>query len=338
MLFDLSGSIFDASYGWGPSDRRVWSVLELAGIRIIGHSDDGQIIGQSEKSEHAAQSNGQAASSQPNSTASQNRSRTASIPDAVTRLVAACRNSEGKNKEIEEIIACDPSLSVRVLRLANSPLFCPARDITSIAHAVALLGRRRLKSISMSVAAANMLLSGNGAGIQRRRLWNHSLGCASVATCLAAHVSGVEADDAFLAGVFHDVGKLLFLDVIAEEYEELASSICGCSLIEEEHFLFGTTHEEIGARSANCWGLANEILAPIGWHHRPHEAPFCQAHALVISVADRLARIWAIGSKADTETEANLDFVDELGVTADQLNSVEHDARWAFEQIMHAST
>ena len=82
------------------------------------------------------------------------------FPEAVTRLVAACRNSEGTNKEIEEIIACDPSLSVRVLRLANSPLFCPTRDITSIAHAVTLLGRRRLKSISMSVAAANMLLSG----------------------------------------------------------------------------------------------------------------------------------------------------------------------------------
>ncbi len=259
------------------------------------------------------------------------------FPEAVTRLVTACRDSEATNKQIEEIVSCDPSLAVKILRLANSPLFCPSRDVTSIVHAVTLLGRRKIKSIGMSAAAANMFSSGDGARIQRQQLWNHSVGCASVATCLAPLVAGVEVADAFLAGIFHDVGKLLFFDVIADEYVELTSSFQGPSLTEEERFLFGTTHEEIGVTSANIWGLPNEILAAIGWHHQPHEAPFCQKHALVISMADMMAKSWAIGSEGLSSTELEPEFYDEFGLTPEQLNCIESEARQAFEHTMDAS-
>lgn len=255
------------------------------------------------------------------------------FPEAVTRLVVACREPETKTKEIEEIIACDPSMSVNILRLANSPLFCVSRDVTSIGHAVALLGRRKVKSVGMSAAASSMFASGDSAATQRQKLWTHSLGCASVASSLAHHVAGIDSADAFLAGVFHDVGKLLFFDVIPEEYKDLASSHQGDSLIREEEFVLGTTHQEIGLRSANLWGLSNDILAAIGWHHQPDEAPFESSFASVIAVANQLAKEWELGSSGplwthpDTELFKNFDLTDEL------LEIIKAESFEAYEQM-----
>lgn len=255
------------------------------------------------------------------------------FPEAVTRLVVACREPETTTKEIEEIIACDPSMSVNILRLANSPLFCVTRDVTSISHAVALLGRRKVKSVGMSAAAANMFASGDSAASQREKLWTHSLGCASVASSLSHHVAGIDSADAFLAGVFHDVGKLLFFDVIPDEYKDLAASHQGNALVREEEFVFGTTHQEIGLRSAHLWGLPKDILAAIGWHHQPDEAPFEQKFAKVMTVANQLAKDWEIGSGGPKWTHPDPDLLNDLDLNSELLKQIEVESREAYDQM-----
>jgi HD-like signal output (HDOD) protein len=259
------------------------------------------------------------------------------FPQAVTRLISTCRDSESTNKEIESVIASDPSLSVKVLRLANSPLFCPSRDVNSIVHAVSLLGRRKVKSIALSAAAADMLAAGDGAIEQRRALWDHSLGCAAVASCLAKHIDAVQPDDAFLAGIFHDVGKLLFLDVIPAEYEVLTTSYRGSERIEEEQFFFGTTHEEIGASAANLWGLPVEILAAVGWHHRVGENPFDHPHASIIAMANECSKFWGIGSKAVPEIVIDTTFFDQYELSDETVVEVEQAARIAFDETSNSA-
>ncbi len=259
------------------------------------------------------------------------------FPQAVTRLISTCRDSESTNKEIESVIASDPSLSVKVLRLANSPLFCPSRDVNSIVHAVSLLGRRKVKSIALSAAAADMLSAGDGAIEQRRALWNHSVGCAAVASCLAKRVGGVQVDDAFLAGIFHDVGKLLFLDVIPNEYELLAKSCRDSKLIEEEQFFLGTTHEEIGASAANLWGLPVEILAAVGWHHRANESPFDHAHASIVAMANDCCKQWGIGSQAMPEIVIDSAFLDRYELSDETMVEVEQESRLAFDETSNSA-
>ncbi|MGB7343577.1 MAG: HDOD domain-containing protein [Pirellulaceae bacterium] len=254
------------------------------------------------------------------------------FPEAVTRLVSACRKEETTSKDIESIIACDPSLSVKILRLANSPLFCPSRDVNNIVHAVALLGRRKVKSIAMSAAAADIISSGQGAALQRQELWTHSVGCAAVASSLAGRTNRIDQDDAFLAGIFHDVGKLLFLDTIADEYDELTSSYLGASLVDEESFLFGTTHEDIGVTAANLWGLPDELLCAIGWHHRPDQNPFGHPQAKLISLANDLARGWGIGSRAVPDNAIDATLLDQLGIAVEDLAEIQDDALATYEQ------
>lgn len=182
-----------------------------------------------------------------------------------------------------------------------------------------------------------MFSSGDRAQDQRIRLWQHSVGCAVVARSVADHVEGVDKDEAFLAGVFHDVGKLLFYDIIPDEYSEVDASFIGGNLVEEEEFLFGTTHEKVGLASADAWELPNEIKTAIGWHHRPEIAENCPTFAQVIHTANSLARHWGVGSEATPQEDLTDVFASNLQLTEELLETVENEARRAFDETMEVS-
>jgi HD-like signal output (HDOD) protein len=259
------------------------------------------------------------------------------FPQAVTRLVAACQDPNANSRTFEAIIECDPALSVQMLRLANSPLFCPVGDVKSIAHAVSLLGLRKLKSLAMSVAGAKMFSSGKTAEAQRQQLWCHSVGCAIVARGLAKYIPGVDADDAFLAGVFHDVGKLLFYDVAPDDYSGLEATFSGLSLVDNEDILMGTTHQKVGLTSAVSWRLSDNIKAAVGWHHHPEQAASCSEFAAVIGIADSLAKNWGIGSQAELLPELPSKLSHDFGLTEEQLSEMEVEARQAFGETIAVS-
>ena len=218
------------------------------------------------------------------------------FPAAVAQLLAACQDPNANAARFEKIITLDPALAVRLLRMANSPLYGLASEVRSVSHAVAILGIRQLRSLAMSVAGAGMFAQGKTASIERAELWSHSLGCATVARLLAATVPGVSAEDSFLGGIFHDVGKLFLLDVVPAEYNDMSMHCFGDDLAREEQFVFDITHEEIGLRSAHAWRLNESLKVAIGYHHRPTETPLNPELVRVIHAADLLARQWGIGS------------------------------------------
>ena len=256
------------------------------------------------------------------------------FPAAVTRLLAACQDPNAGGAVFESIIECDPGLSLRLLRLANSPLFCPVGQVNSIAHATSLLGLRKLKSLAVSIAGASMFGAGEVAQQQRQQLWTHSLGCAAVARALSEHVPDLNAEDAFLAGVFHDVGKLFFLDFIPDEYREIQDAYAGRELIEHEATLLGTTHEEVGLTSAHSWDLPKEIKAAIGWHHRPDQATVYPEIAAGIGFADRLARNWAIGSATVLDPDLQIEVGDRYHLTEEQLETMRVQTNESYDGLL----
>jgi putative nucleotidyltransferase with HDIG domain len=225
------------------------------------------------------------------------------FPAAVTQLATACHDPNATAATFEEIIKCDPALAVRILRMANSPLYGLSNEVRSIGHATVVLGIRKLRSLALSVAGAKMFSEGKTASRDRKALWNHSLGCATIARLLADSVSHVLPEDAFLAGIFHDVGKLLLYDVVPHEYACIASENKGARLIEEEEFVFGLNHQDIGLKSAHSWKLPEQIKAAIGHHHNPDSSPLHREFVIVIHAANSLARSWCIGSDSEEEYE-----------------------------------
>ncbi|MCA9150669.1 MAG: HDOD domain-containing protein, partial [Planctomycetales bacterium] len=256
------------------------------------------------------------------------------FPAAVAQLLAACQDPNATASTFEKIIERDPALSVRLLRMANSPLYGLTNEVKGIAHAAAILGIRQLKHLALSVAGAGMFNQGSTAAQHREQLWAHSLGCATVARILAKKTPGVDADDAFLAGIFHDVGKLFLFDVVPEDYVELSSTYRGKELIEQEQFVFGVSHEEIGLKSAHSWSLAENLKGAIGYHHRPQESPVHVEFVTVIEAANNLARYWGIGSEGQEDPDAAARALDHLELSEDEVIQLAEQAVTNYNDAM----
>jgi HD-like signal output (HDOD) protein len=188
------------------------------------------------------------------------------FPAAVARLMAALQESDHTSASLARIIERDPALAMRLLRMANSPIYGLSKEVRSVANATSILGTRALKSLAMSAAGAAMFSHGSSAAAERERLWKHSL-------------------------------------IIPDIYVELVRAYTGDALVQCERQILETTHADVGFAAATGWNLAEDIKVAIGFHHRPADAPAHHELATMVYLANILAKVWAIGSEPRPEIE-----------------------------------
>jgi putative nucleotidyltransferase with HDIG domain len=219
------------------------------------------------------------------------------LPEIASRIMTACRQEGTDVRALVQLVECDPVISSRVLSVVNSSLFGYSREVSSINQAVVVLGLNKLSQLAVSVASESVFNSGDAAGEGRRKLYEHSLGCAAVSRLLAS-ISGCEAEagEAFLAGMLHDVGKLVLFDVAPHGYSELQANESEMSSVELERQTFGIDHSELGAKIAENWGLPFQINGAIANHHCEIESSTDSLSQLT-SLSNDLARTWGIGQE-----------------------------------------
>ncbi len=254
------------------------------------------------------------------------------FPGVVSQLLAAFDDPNADARTFARIVEADAALSARILRMANSPIYGFSNVIRSIDHAVTILGIVPLRNLALTFAGATVFSGGEDASRYQESLWNHSLGCATVARLLAKFVAAVNHDEAFLAGIFHDVGKLFFYDVAPKEYAKLVGASWGSSLVELEQEQFGLTHEEVGARLTTGWKLPEQIMVVVGYHHRPEEAIAHQNLTALIQIADGLARAGGIGSSGEPGIDVSEAASEYLGLEASDLEAIQQQSLLQFEE------
>lgn len=218
------------------------------------------------------------------------------FPNSVNRLLAVINNSETPVTTFAEIIESDVALSTRVLRMVNSSLYGFDSEVTSVRQAVSILGQRALKNLALTYAGSSIVTGDGKTQKQVEMLWSHSLGCATVARILADEVRSINSDEAFLAGIFHDIGKLFFLDVIPDEYSEVFEEFHGAELSEQEEKLCGLPHTEAGLQLTVTWPLSDEVKGVIRYHHEPEADTSNREFTTLIYKANTISRLFGIGS------------------------------------------
>ena len=224
------------------------------------------------------------------------------FPQAAQQIMAACESPDVDANQLTSIIQLDPAVSIRLLRAANSSMYGFSGEIRSINHAIVALGLRSVKELAISFAAAALFESGNNVNA-RMRLWQHSLAVGCIASAIAPFAN-VKASEAFLAGVVHDVGKLMLFDVLDGDYFELTAGSCSDTIISIENERFGVNHQELGGRCAEQWGLPLEINSAIENHHEPEAADFSPELAAVVCVANSYSQIWKLTNYRDQAAES----------------------------------
>ncbi len=173
--------------------------------------------------------------------------------------------------DIGKFISKDSTLSTKILKLANSPFYNRGREIKSINQAVVLLGLDIIKGIVLSLSIIRMFpMKVSGKEFDRTLFWDHSVATAFIARKLSKDFSLWGPDEAYTAGLIHDIGKLLYNQFFPDDYDLVVSrALKGKDrYIDIEKDVFGYTHSEFGFKIAEKWNLPLELKEAIRDHHK----------------------------------------------------------------------
>jgi putative nucleotidyltransferase with HDIG domain len=196
-----------------------------------------------------------------------------SLPSLYRKVVDAVETGESM-ASIGKIIATDVGMSVNILKLVNSAFFGINRKITTVEDAVALLGANIIRSLILTVHLFKEFKGVSTTKIEK--LMNHSLQTGRFAKEIALSLGAdkEKSEMAFIAGILHDVGRLLFYASYKNEYNEVIelSSNSDKSIIELELEIIGVGHSELGAYLLGIWGFPDEVVEAVSFHHTPLKA------------------------------------------------------------------
>ena len=224
-----------------------------------------------------------------------------SLPIAVTRVMQITNDPKAGLSDVAHALASDQGLAARVLKLANSAYYGSSRRIGTVSEAVVILGMRTTRNLTLATSCQDMLeREVQGYFLPRGALWRHSLACAAAAQNLArrAHFRGTE--EAFVAGLLHDIGKVVMSAYLKAEFAQVLTRVAKGRLTfsDAEREVLGFDDAEVGARLLERWNLPSTLVTAVRYHHAPSQAPESPLAALV-HVADTICLTLGIGLGVD---------------------------------------
>ncbi len=232
--------------------------------------------------------------------------RLPTLPLVVHRLLEMVGREKHSLQEIVQIVESDSSLTVKVLRVANSAAFSRGQQITTVSRAIIHLGEKMVIGIALGACAPDLFAHPLvGYESCAGEMWDHSLCCAIATREVARYAAApVSLDLAFTGGLLHDIGKTIiseFLRGNAETLTQWCDTRRSEDFLAAERELLGTDHCRIGAEMAAHWNLPQELCAVIRHHHHPSSAAL-KDRVLVAAVhtGDLLAMMAGQGTGADS--------------------------------------
>jgi HD-like signal output (HDOD) protein len=197
-----------------------------------------------------------------------------SFPAVTTSVLGMLRDPESSIVEIAEQVEMDPGMHVKVLQLVNSVAFGLMKKVSSLRHAVTLLGRSRLESVVLSIAVSNSLPAANSFSFDASHFWLVAARRACLARLLAQHLHAATQAECFTAALLQDVAIPVLSTVKKEKYDTIIdqwNADAELDIIDLEKETFGYDHAHVGSLIAGSWGLPDYLVNAIGGHHGSDE-------------------------------------------------------------------
>lgn len=221
----------------------------------------------------------------------------ATLPDVVTKIIENIDNPSSSAAYIAEIISRDVALSAKLLKLVNSPFYGFASEIDTLSRAVTILGTRQLTSLALGISVINSFVDIPEEFFTLKEFWLHSITCGIVARLLAEEAGLEGGETFFVAGLLHDIGRLVML----KNHPEASTNVLRPAktgrraLTEVERTIWGCTHADIAGKLLQEWRLPVRLQAMVANHHSPM-ASSAPVEAAVIHVADFITHGIGLGS------------------------------------------
>lgn len=229
-----------------------------------------------------------------------------SLPAIAVQVLELAQKSDVDITEIAKIISKDPALSSKMLRTVNSSFYARSQNVSTISHALVILGLQSVKTLVLGFSLVSNLSKSKSKAFKHVAYWKRSIYAATAARSLAAKIGLVQAEEAFLATLLMDIGMLVLDLVLEDQYGELygkAKSHTELPALEQE--ALGMTHAEVGGMLAQQWKLPPLLCVPITNHHTPDKVgdPSLRKLAELVMIGGRCADIFVDAEPAQSIAE-----------------------------------
>jgi len=255
------------------------------------------------------------------------------IPQIALKVIRMIHSSTITMGTIAEEIRQDQILTAKVLQLSNSAYVNPGRKVESIDKALILLGEKRILLLTLSVFTEMFYQQADqGYSLIKGGLFRHSIEVSFLADKLARFTEIVEPDQAFTAGLLHDIGKTVLDQAMASDYPLFYRKMMesdNSSLIEIEKEIFGCNHNEVGNRLAKKWSLPGGLADVIVYHHIPEMASASPELTHIVFLANILIHSFSAGNSLSSSFAGDMQKTfNVLKLTPEKLSAFIDSISW----------
>jgi HD-like signal output (HDOD) protein len=265
-------------------------------------------------------------------------SQIATLPEITLKIIELVENPRSTAQDLHKVIANDPALVARILKVVNSAFYGLPGQIGSINRAIVLLGLNAVKNIVIAASLAKLFRGGKvSPHFAAKDLWSHSIAVGVMSKLLVTKINNTLPDEAFLAGLIHDIGILVELQAFREPLVEIVERAAKEEnrYIDIETSILGVDHQALGAGLTAKWKFPRSFQYVTGYHHSPLSlAPECRWLTCIVHVADHLVCRAGIGFALTCKSEP-LDsaVVQELGISVEEAETLAKSLPDALKEV-----
>jgi len=218
-----------------------------------------------------------------------------SMPHVATLVMQKMADPRATARDLHEIISQDQAMTAKILKIANSTFYGSARNVSRLTDAIVVMGFNAIRSLVMASALNDFLKS---YGLIEKLLWEHSMGCAALSKKIAKTVRYSNTEEAFLAGLMHDIGKVVINLKLPDKMREVVQEVYyspEATFARVEQEILGFDHAQVGRLVARKWRFTDEMEEAIGCHLRPEEATILPALSHIVHLANGFCHKLEIG-------------------------------------------
>ena len=228
------------------------------------------------------------------------------MPEVASKVLELSADPNTSALQLQQVISDDQAMTGRILKIANSAMYSCSRKIKTLTEAIVMLGFNSIRSLVVTSAARNLYNTNRTkTGLKERLLWEHSIGTAFAARILASQRTPNLAEEAFLAGLMHDIGKLVLNIRVPEKFDEIVQIVYNENLAFHltEQEILGFDHAQVGAMLVNKWKLSDGLEFIILNHHNENALTVENPLSLYLDLANQLCKKMGIGFIDDPELD-----------------------------------
>ncbi len=259
------------------------------------------------------------------------------LPKVVNRVIELVADPETSSACLARAISTDAAMVSRVLKAANSAYYGLPQKVSTITQATVVLGFNTIKNLVLTTSVFSTFKGSGVSRFNREEFWLHSIGCATISKIICRQIHIGMPEEAFIAGLLHDIGKIVEDQFLYENIEKILTCIdeTHVSFKEAEQIIQGIDHTEIGFLLCDKWNFPLHLQEAVAFHHNPGKATIDKELVSLVHLANSIAIEESLGYGGDPFTPVIDPIVEKiLGITQPEIDELKEEIFEEYEKAV----